>query len=50
MGAENFASTGMRSPVLPAHNESLYRLSYPGVSFKGIKFISFGMEIYFDGF
>ena len=29
-GAENLASTGIRSPDFPAHSESLYRLSYPG--------------------
>ena len=27
--AENFSSTGIRSPDLPARSESLYRLSYP---------------------
>ena len=30
MGAENLASTGIRSPDRPARSESLYRLSYPG--------------------
>ena len=30
MGAENLASTGIRSSDRPAHNESLYRLNYPG--------------------
>ena len=29
-GAENLASTGIRSPDRPDRNESLYRLSYPG--------------------
>ena len=29
-GTENLAATGIRSPDLPAHSESLYRLSYPG--------------------
>jgi len=29
-GAENLASTGIRSPGLPARSESLYRLNYPG--------------------
>ena len=29
-GAENLAATGIRSPDLPARNETLYRLSYPG--------------------
>jgi hypothetical protein len=29
-GAENLASTGIRSPDRPARSESLYRLSYPG--------------------
>jgi hypothetical protein len=29
-GAENLASTGIRSPERPARSESLYRLSYPG--------------------
>ena len=33
-GAENLASTGIRSPDLPARSESLYRLSYPGNSKK----------------
>jgi hypothetical protein len=28
-GAENLAPTGIRSPDLPAHRQSLYRLSYP---------------------
>ena len=30
IGAENLAPTGIRSPDLPAHSESLYRLSHPG--------------------
>ena len=30
-GAENLASTGIRSPDRPARSESLYRLSYPGL-------------------
>jgi hypothetical protein len=30
IGAENLAPTGIRSPDLPAHSESLYRLRYPG--------------------
>jgi hypothetical protein len=29
-GAENLASTGIRSPDRPARSESLYRLSYTG--------------------
>ena len=29
-GAENLASTGIRSPDRPARSESLSRLSYPG--------------------
>ena len=29
-GAENLARTGVRSPVRPSRNESLYLLSYPG--------------------
>jgi len=29
-GAENIASTGIRSPDRPARSESLYRLRYPG--------------------
>ena len=29
-GAENLASTGIRSPDRPARSESLYRLSYRG--------------------
>jgi hypothetical protein len=29
-GAENFASTWIRSPDRPARRQSLYRLSYPG--------------------
>ena len=28
-GAENLAPTGIRSPDLPAHSQSLYQLSYP---------------------
>jgi hypothetical protein len=28
-GAENLASTGIRSPDRPARSQSLYRLSYP---------------------
>jgi len=28
-GAENLASTGIRSPDCPARSQSLYRLSYP---------------------
>jgi hypothetical protein len=31
-GAENLASTGIRSPDRPARSESLYRLRYPGPS------------------
>ena len=30
IGAENLASTGIRSLDLPARSKSLYRLSYPG--------------------
>jgi hypothetical protein len=30
VGAENLATTGIRSPDLPARSESLYRLNYPG--------------------
>jgi hypothetical protein len=29
-GAENLASSGIRSPHHPAHSQSLYRLSYLG--------------------
>ena len=29
-GAENIASTGIRSPDRPSHSESLYRLKYLG--------------------
>ena len=29
-GAENLATTGIRSPYRPARSESVYRLSYPG--------------------
>ena len=29
-GAENLASTGIRSPDRPSRSESLYRLRYPG--------------------
>ena len=29
-GAENLATTGIRSPDRPARRESLYRLRYPG--------------------
>jgi hypothetical protein len=34
IGAENLAPTGLRSPDLPAHSESLYRLSYAGLHIK----------------
>jgi len=34
-GAENLASTGIRSPDSPARSQSLYRLSYPA---QGIEF------------
>jgi hypothetical protein len=30
IGAENLATTGVRSPDLPGRSESLYLLSYPG--------------------
>jgi hypothetical protein len=30
IGAENLASTGIRSPDLPAFSESLYQLRHPG--------------------
>ena len=30
IGAENLAPTRIRSPDLPAHSESLYRLRHPG--------------------
>jgi hypothetical protein len=30
IGAENLATTRIRSPDLPARSESLYRLSHPG--------------------
>ena len=41
-GAKNLAPTGIRSPVCPVGNESLYRLSYPDPRskiniFKGVK-------------
>jgi hypothetical protein len=29
-GAENLATTGIRTPDRPARSKSLYRLSYPG--------------------
>ena len=32
IGADNLATTGIRSPVLPARIESLYRLGYPARS------------------
>jgi len=32
MGAENFAHTGIRSPEHSARRESIYRLSYPGLT------------------
>jgi hypothetical protein len=35
-GAENLASTGMRSPDGPAHNESLHRPSYPGPPYERV--------------
>jgi hypothetical protein len=34
IGAENFASTAIRSPDLPARSESLYRLSHPEMKFE----------------
>jgi hypothetical protein len=34
--AENLAFTGIRSPDLPARNESLYRLSYPGPQYSQV--------------
>jgi hypothetical protein len=34
-GAENFALSEIRSPNRPARSESLYRLSYIGMDFKG---------------
>jgi hypothetical protein len=34
-GCGNLAPTGIRSPALPAHSESLYRLSNPGPLRKG---------------
>jgi len=36
-GAENLASTGIRSPDRPARSQSLYRLSYLAHIFQGIK-------------
>ena len=33
--AEDLATTGIRSPDRPAHSESLYRLSYPGLRIVG---------------
>ena len=33
ISAENFASTGIRSPDLPARSESQYRLRYPGPNY-----------------
>ena len=41
MGAENLASTGIRSPDRPSRSESLYRLSYPGPfqTWRDFKFI-----------
>jgi len=35
-GAENLASTGIRSPDRPAHSQSLYRLSYAGPHKRGL--------------
>ena len=35
-GAENLASTGIRSPYRPARSESLYRLSYPDSPHTGL--------------
>jgi hypothetical protein len=43
-GAENLASTGIRSPDRPARRQSLYRLSYPGPHYSfviHIKFLEF---------
>jgi hypothetical protein len=36
IGAENLATTGIRSTELPARSESLYRLRYLGSSIKKI--------------
>ena len=36
-GAENLARTGMRSPVLPASSQSLYKPRYPGPQSAGDK-------------
>jgi hypothetical protein len=33
-GAENFASAVIRSQVFPDHSGSLYRLRYPGRTFR----------------
>jgi hypothetical protein len=40
-GAENLATTGIRSPNRPAHRQSLYRLRYPALIklIKGSKFV-----------
>jgi len=42
-GAENLASTGIRSPDRPARSQSLYRLTYPAHNLKHkgmLKFIT----------
>ena len=45
IGAENLASTGTRSPDLPARSESLYRLRYPGpMVFYLVKWLSINFK------
>ena len=46
-GAENLASTGIRSPDHPARSESLYLLSYPGPRVVTAKFI---LQIHVNSF
>jgi hypothetical protein len=47
-GAENIASTGIRSPELPARSESPYRLRYPGLVFLiNVRKISSEIKFYF---
>jgi hypothetical protein len=36
-GAENLAPTGIQSPDRPARSQSLYRLSYPALTYQSLK-------------
>jgi len=49
-GAENLASTGIRSPDRPARSQSLYRLNYPGPPLPTIIFTKFFVFLIFSIF